>query len=98
MLTDGSINREQHDELVEMVEELDLMKLLEVVGKTKIGRGIQILTRSKEDLKKKLHEMACQHEKNPSRNLKKKMKASLVELLSLKVITKAQYNDIKQDI
>ena len=98
LLIDGSINQEQHEELNEMVAELDLMKLLEVVGKTKIGRGIQFLPRSKEDLLKKLHEMSCHHQKNPSRNLKKKMKASLDELLSRKVITKGQYNNIKQDI
>ncbi len=98
LLIDGSINQEQHEELIEMVAELDLMKLLEVVGKTKIGRGIQFLPRSKEDLLKKLHKMACHHQKNPSRNLKKKMKASLDELLSRKAITKGQYNNIKQDI
>ena len=89
LLTDGSINQEQYDELIEMMAELDLMKLLEVVRK-KIGRGVKFLPRSIEDLMKKLHEMACQYKKSPSRDLKENMTASLNELLSRKTITKKQ--------
>ena len=52
------ISNEQFTKLMDMIDELDMKKLIEIVVSEKIGRGIDFLPRKTKDLRKKLYDWA----------------------------------------
>ena len=56
LLRNRLISDEQYIKLMDMIDELDMKKLIEIVVSEKIGRGIDFLPRKTKDLKKKLYD------------------------------------------
>ena len=96
LLSGGAINEEQYNTLTEKLDELNIDKVLGIVGKTKVGRGVSFLPRNTEDLSRKLHEWGHQYAEKPTDDLKTKINAALDELLFRRAITKENYKDIKE--
>ena len=97
LLRDRLISHEQYNKLMDMIDELDIKKLIEIVTSEKIGRGIDFLPRKTKDLKKKLYDWAISDgQQQPG--LKSKIIALLDELRFRKAISKQKYNDILKDM
>ena len=98
LLRDKLISHEQFTKLRDMIDELDMKKLIEIVVSEKVGRGIDFLPRKTKDLKKKLYDwtISCSDGQQP--DLKNKIIALLDELRFRKAISKQKYNDILKDM
>ena len=96
LLNGGAIDEEQYNTLTEKLDELNIDKVLGIVGKVKVGRGVSFLPRNTEDLSRELHEWGHQYAEKPTDDLKTKIKAALDELLFRRAITKENYKDIKE--
>ena len=92
------ISHEQFTKLRDMIDELDMKKLIEIVASEKIGRGIDFLPRKTKDLKKKLYDWAISYSDKPQPDLKSKIIALLDELRFRKALTEGKYNDILKDM
>ena len=93
LLRDRLISHEQFTKLMDMIDELDMKKLIEIVVSEKVGRGIDFLPRKTKDLKKKLYDWTISDGQQPS-----KIIALLDELRFRKAISKQKYNNILKDM
>ena len=88
MVREELISEDQYEKLVGKIDDMELTTLAGIIRDTKIGNGMMLLPRAREDLKKLLSKSLS----------KKEICACLDELLRQKVISISDYNKIKAEM
>ena len=84
--------------LVEIIDEIDIEKLMDVIKETKIGQGMNFLPRKTGDLIDSLREWMQEFVEMGGTVLQSKISSVLNELLRRKTISDERYNELKEEI
>jgi len=90
------ISEQQYFKLAEEIDEIDVKKLTNIIGETKIGQGINFLPRKTGELFDKLREWAMEFAENGGVVLQNMISAVLNELFRRKQISKKRYDEMKE--
>ena len=98
LIQEQLISEEQYRQLVGMIDDLDIDKVITVIKSTKIGRGVDFLPRQTKQLHHKLYEWTNDHHEEATSDLKKKIVAALRELLCRKAISKQHFEYVMESL
>ena len=98
LIRHAHINDEQYNQLVGMIDDLDINKVISIIKLVKDGRDEDFLPRETKQLHLKLQEWGNMHEEEATPDLKKKMFAALYELLFRKAISKQDFKSIMESL
>ena len=90
------ISEQQYFKLAEEIDDIDVKKLTNIIGETKIGQGVNFLPRTTGELFDKLLEWVSEFAKNGGIALQSMISAALNELFRRKKISKQRYDEMKE--
>ena len=98
LIREELISEEQYKALVDMIDDLDIDKVISIIKSTKVGHGIKFLPRETEQLHHKLQEWGNMYKEEATPDLKENIFAALHELLFRKAISKQNFKSIMEDL